>query len=216
MANTKKSAAPAKKASKKAAAPAQKRTTKAKSVAPPTPPVVETVSAPETVPSLDTSAPVEEKSSATLMATEFTAYLAKLQQAVSLLSTLRQEFRVLERKTLRELKSADKVTARRRRRAGVRAPSGFVKPTKISDELASFLEKPSGTEMARTEVTREINAYIRAHNLQDKSNGRKINADKKLSTLLSLTDSDELTYFNLQKYMSRHFHKATKSSETSA
>ena len=216
MANTKKSAAPAKKASKKAAAPAQKRTTKAKAVAPPAPPVVETVSVPETVPALDASAPVEEKSSATLMASEFTAYLAKLQQAVSLLSTLRQEFRVLERKTLRELKSADKVTARRRRRAGVRAPSGFVKPTKISDELASFLEKPSGTEMARTEVTREINAYIRAHNLQDKSNGRKINADKKLSTLLSLTDSDELTYFNLQKYMSRHFHKATKSSETSA
>ena len=216
MANTKKSAAPAKKASKKAAAPAQKRTTKAKAVAPPAPPVVESVSAPETVPALDASAPVEEKSSATLMASEFTAYLAKLQQAVSLLSTLRQEFRVLERKTLRELKSADKVTARRRRRAGVRAPSGFVKPTKISDELASFLEKPSGTEMARTEVTREINAYIRAHNLQDKSNGRKINADKKLSTLLSLTDSDELTYFNLQKYMSRHFHKATKSSESSA
>ena len=99
MANTKKSAAPAKKASKKAAAPAQKRTTKAKAVASPAPPVVETVSVPETTPALDTSAPVEEKSSATLMATEFTAYLAKLQQAVSLLSTLRQEFRVLERKT---------------------------------------------------------------------------------------------------------------------
>lgn len=207
MANTKKSAAPtSKKASKKAAAP--KRASKAKTVAPPTPPVV------EPTPVLEAAPVTEEKSSATLMAPEFTAYLAKLQQAVSLLSTLRQEFRVLERKTLRELKTADKVTAKRRRRAGVRAPSGFVKPTKISDELASFLSKPSGTEMARTEVTREINAYIRAHNLQDKSNGRKINADEKLSTLLSLTDSDELTYFNLQKYMSRHFHKAAKSSET--
>tara|TARA_Y100000817_G_scaffold308076_1_gene295299 strand:+ start:441 stop:1076 length:636 start_codon:yes stop_codon:yes gene_type:complete len=210
MANTKKSAAPpSKKTSKKSAAP--KRAPKTKSVAaPPTPapPVVETASVPEAV--------VEEKTSATLMASEFTAYLAKLQQAVSLLSTLRQEFRVLERKTLKELKTADKVTAKRKKRAGVRAPSGFVKPTKISDELASFLEKPSGTEMARTEVTREINAYIRAHNLQDKVNGRKINADQKLSTLLSLTDSDELTYFNLQKYMSRHFHKATKSDASSS
>ena len=207
MANTKKSAAPSSKKAKKTAAP--KRATKAKTVTPPAPPVVEPTPVVETAPA------TEDKSSATLMASEFTAYLAKLQQAVSLLSTLRQEFRVLERKTLRELKSADKVTAKRKRRAGVRAPSGFVKPTKISDELASFLAKPSGTEMARTEVTREINAYIRAHNLQDKSNGRKINADEKLSTLLSLTDSDELTYFNLQKYMSRHFHKATKTSESS-
>lgn len=214
MTTSKKTPAPSKKASKKPAAP--KRAPKTKTVAPPTPPVVEPTNVVEPTLALDAVSTDADKSSATLMAPEFTAYLAKLQQAVSLLSTLRQEFRVLERKTLRELKTADKVTAKRKRRAGVRAPSGFVKPTKISDELASFLAKPSGTEMARTEVTREINAYIRAHNLQDKSNGRKINADEKLSTLLSLTDNDELTYFNLQKYMSRHFHKATKTTETSS
>lgn len=214
MTTSKKTPAPSKKASKKPAAP--KRAPKTKTLAPPTPPVVEPTNVVEPTLALDAVSTDADKSSATLMAPEFTAYLAKLQQAVSLLSTLRQEFRVLERKTLRELKTADKVTAKRKRRAGVRAPSGFVKPTKISDELASFLSKPSGTEMARTEVTREINAYIRAHNLQDKSNGRKINADEKLSTLLSLTDNDELTYFNLQKYMSRHFHKATKTTETSS
>ena len=82
-----------------------------------------------------------------------------------------------------------------------------MKPTKISDELASFLNKPTGTEMARTEVTREINQYIRANQLQDATNGRKINADQKLSTLLQLPAEDELTYFNLQKYMSVHFPK---------
>jgi chromatin remodeling complex protein RSC6 len=64
--------------------------------------------------------------------------------------------------------------------------------------------------MARTEVTREINTYIRAHNLQDKENGRKINPDTKLATLLKLKKSDELTYFNLQRYMSPHFAKANK------
>ena len=63
--------------------------------------------------------------------------------------------------------------------------------------------------MARTEVTREINAYIREHKLQDKENGRKIIADKKLTGLLKLKKGDELTYFNLQKYMSPHFAKAT-------
>jgi chromatin remodeling complex protein RSC6 len=64
--------------------------------------------------------------------------------------------------------------------------------------------------MARTSVTRDINAYIRTHELQDKNNGRKINPDKKLATLLKLSSSDELTYFNLQKYMSPHFAKIVK------
>jgi len=72
-----------------------------------------------------------------------------------------------------------------------------------------FLGKPSGTEMARTEVTREITQYIRAHKLQDPSNGRIIRADTKLRKLLGLTKSIELTYFNLQKYMSPLFPKKT-------
>ena len=95
-------------------------------------------------------------------------------------------------------------------------PSGFVKPTLISDELAKFLSKPSGTEMARTEVTREINTYIRSHNLQDPKNGRRILADKALRKLLKLTKEDELTYFNLQRYMSPHFAKATKKAATTS
>ena len=61
--------------------------------------------------------------------------------------------------------------------------------------------------MARTQVTREINKYIVEHKLQDPSNGRKINADSKLRKLLKITKEDELTYFNLQKYMSPHFAK---------
>ena len=82
--------------------------------------------------------------------------------------------------------------------------SKFCTPTKISDELADFLGKERGTEMARTDVTREINKYIRVNNLQDKENGRKINPDTKLSTLFKLNDCDELTYFNLQKHISPH------------
>ena len=63
--------------------------------------------------------------------------------------------------------------------------------------------------MARTEVTREINGYIRTNNLQDKTNGRKINPDKSLAALLKIGSGEELTYFNLQRYMSPHFAKAT-------
>jgi chromatin remodeling complex protein RSC6 len=88
-----------------------------------------------------------------------------------------------------------------------RANAGFVKPTRISDELAIFLEKSSGSEMARTEVTRDINLYIRAHKLQDPKNGRKIIPDAKLSVLLKLGKDQELTYFNLQRFLSPHFAK---------
>jgi upstream activation factor subunit UAF30 len=137
-------------------------------------------------------------------------FLAKLQQLSVLISTLKNEYRVLEKKWTRELKTAQKQNSRRKRKSGNRAPSGFVKPTRISDELASFLGKDKGTEMARTAVTRDINAYIRTNKLQDVDNGRKINPDAKLAALLKLKKTDELTYFNLQRYMSPHFSKNVK------
>jgi len=149
----------------------------------------------------DAEAPLAEQS---------VEFHAKLQQLSVLISSLKTEYRALEKKWSRELKSAQKQSSKRKRKSGNRAPSGFVKPTRISDELAKFLEKPVGSEMARTEVTRDINAYIRTHNLQDKENGRKINPDSKLASLLKLKKTDELTYFNLQRYMSPHFAKAVK------
>ena len=151
-----------------------------------------------------------------VMAKQSTDFLTKLQQIGAMISTLKTEYRVLEKKWSKELKIAQKQSSKRKRKAGNRAPSGFVKPTKISDELASFLGKDKGSEMARTDVTREINTYIRAHKLQDKDNGRKINPDSKLATLLKLKKTDELTYFNLQKYMSPHFAKAVKAETTTA
>jgi chromatin remodeling complex protein RSC6 len=82
--------------------------------------------------------------------------------------------------------------------------SKFCTPTKISNELADFLNKERGTEMARNEITREINKYIRINNLEDKENKRNINPDAKISNLFNLNDADELTYFNLQRYISPH------------
>lgn len=139
-----------------------------------------------------------------------TEFIAKMNQLGIIISSLKNEYRVMEKKWTRELKIAQKANSKRKRKSGNRAPSGFVKPALISDELATFLQKPSGTEMARTDVTREINQYIRAHNLQDTTNGRKIIPDNKLSSLLKLKKTDELTYFNLQRYMSPHFTKTVK------
>lgn len=192
-------------APKKAAAAAPKKTAAAKKAAKPVEPKpVETKPAAEVA----EVAEVAEAEVVPQLTQDFTEFMSKLQQVTQLMSSLRTEFRTLEKKANRELKAAQKANAKRKRKAGNRSPSGFVKPTLISNELATFLSKPVGTEMARTEVTREINTYIRANNLQDKSNGRKINADTKLSKLLKLKSDDELTYFNLQKYMSPHFAKS--------
>ena len=173
-------------ASKKAAAPA------------PVAPVVE-AKAP--------AAPVE---AVPTMGDQFTALLAQLSALRSQLTSVTSQVRALSKRADREIKQAQKA-GRKKRKSGNRAPSGFVKPTKISVELATFLGKAKGTEMARTEVTREINSYIRAHKLQDPKNGRRILADAKLRKLLKLKKDDELTYFNLQRYMSPHFAKAGKS-----
>lgn len=199
-----KSKAPRKSATKTAATKTA-TVTENVTVAPPAPPA-------ETTPTVAESA--SSPLSAELTA-EFASWHTQLQQLQAGISALRNGARALEKRATRELKAAHKAQQKRKRRAGNRSPSGFVKPTLISNELAAFLGKDQGTEMARTEVTREINAYIRANNLQDKDNGRKINADSKLTKLLKLEKSDELTYFNLQKFMSPHFAKATSAATSS-
>jgi hypothetical protein len=155
----------------------------------------------------EASTPVAEVDGAVSTAL-YGSVLTKLQSAQALLGSLRSEVNELKRQHARELRAANKANKRRKTNAN-RAPSGFVKPTLISNELAAFLGKPEGSVLARTEVTREVNAYIRNQKLQDKDNGRKINPDAKLLKLLKLKKGDELTYFNLQKYMAAHFAKST-------
>jgi len=153
------------------------------------------------------SVPVAVESSENSLLVKMTEYGAKIQQLTTLISTLKSDYKTLEKSVARELKNAQKSSSRKRK-TGNRAPSGFVKPTRISDELAQFLGKTVGTEMARTAVSKEINQYIHANKLQDEKNGRIIHADPKLTALLKLNTGDELTYFNLQRYMKHHFVKA--------
>ena len=136
------------------------------------------------------------------------AELASLEQQEGVIQQKRRiKRRLLEKAVIKLLKSNSKAANKKQKRSGNRQPSGFIRPTLISDELATFLGKESGTEMARTAVTNQINNYIKLNNLKDAKNGRQINADEKLSTLLKLGKDDVLTYFNLQKFMKHHFVK---------
>lgn len=179
-----------------------KRTTSTKSkTVEPTTPVV------ESTPVAENTVVAQQTEVEPTMSDSFSELLSQLSQMRSQITTLSAQIRALKTRSEREIKLAHKQA--KKRRSANRKPSGFVKPTLISDELATFLGKPKGTEMARTEVTREINKYINAHNLKNPENGRHILADSKLRKLLKLGKSDELTYFNLQKYMSPHFSKST-------
>lgn len=178
----------------------------------PTPPVEPAVEPTKNVaePSVETTK--EDNvvvSDETLVNEGFTEFINKFQAMITQFNSLKTELKTLEKRTMKQLKVVQKLNNKKRKKA-TRAPSGFVKPAPISKELADFLGKPEGTEMARTDVTREINKYIRANDLQDKENGRKIIPDKALSALLKIEDDVNLTYFNLQRYMGPHFPKQTK------
>ena len=193
-------------AAKVAKAPATPKVSKQAAAAEATP-VAAAAAAPVVVDGAEVSTPVVEVDGAVSTAL-YGSVLTKLQGAQALLASIRSEVNELKRQHARELRAANKANKRRKTNVN-RAPSGFVKPTLISNELAAFLGKPEGSVLARTEVTREVNAYIRAQKLQDKDNGRKINPDAKLLKLLKLKKGDELTYFNLQKYMAAHFAKSS-------
>ena len=102
------------------------------------------------------------------------------------------------------MKGLKKVAAKSKNK-GNKKPSGFANPTKVTKELCEFMNKQEGTQIARTEVTRALISYIKANNLQNKANKKIILPDEKLKFLLGINQEQELTYFNLQKYMNKHF-----------
>lgn len=190
----------------KSSGPSARKSKKAESASPAPEVVVQDTASAETVAVQDESNTVVEEWS---MSNDFNSVLSEINALRTTLTGLAGHVRDLQKRSERELKAAQKSAKKRRTKNTNRKPSGFVKPTLITDELASFLGKESGTLMARTEVTREINSYIREHKLQNPKNGRHILPDKKLGKLLRVGKNDELTYFNLQKFMSPHFVKTS-------
>jgi len=137
---------------------------------------------------------------------EFTHLLDNLKSLQNTLKELTIYTTKLEKRVAKDQKAVQKrVNGKRRNKSGNSSPSGFSKPGKVSDELRSFLGLKADELVARTEVTKRINAYCKEKGLQDQKDKRILKADKTLQKLLRLKPSDELTFFNLQKYMKVHF-----------
>ena len=173
-------------------------------VAAPAPVAVETVTADASAAPAETAAVIDVAT----LSSKLTDFSSKIQAIANLLSSMKSDYKTLEKTVARELKQATKSSGKKRRSSANKQPSGFVKPTKISDELIKFLGKDAGTEMSRVEVSKEINAYINLHKLKDEKCGRQINPDAKLTKLLKVQTGEFLTFFNLQRYLKIHFIKA--------
>jgi len=133
----------------------------------------------------------------------------KLQQIGAIWTSMKSTIKELRKSIARDKKAAEKSskTKAAKKVNKDRKPSGFTKPTLISDELAKFLGKAAGTEMSRTSAAKEVIAYIKSNKLTDEKNGRIIHPDAALSALLKVTSADNLHYFNLQTFMKPHFIK---------
>lgn len=124
----------------------------------------------------------------------------------SQISILQQSLKLLEKNVKKNMKGFKKQVDKTKVK-GNRKPSGFAKPSKVTKELCDFMNKSEGTEIARTEVTKSLIDYIKQNKLENQSNSRVINPDEKLKILLGIEDGQEVTYFSIQKYMTKHFIK---------
>lgn len=175
------------------------RATKAAAAPAATPaPAAPVVAAPAT-----TEATAEE----TTWQTELRSVQQQLVAVRDAANTALSALKSLERRVSRDLKEARK--GKRKARAepadgAPRPPSEFQKPKQISDELCAFLGLAKGTQLSRAEVTKSVNAYVKKNEL---NNGQNIKHNAALRALLGISETDELTIFNMQKFLNRHYIK---------
>jgi len=89
--------------------------------------------------------------------------------------------------------------------------SGFLKPVKISNDMAKFTGWDPSELKSRVDVTKYLCKYIRDNKLQDPKDKRNIIMDNKLSKLLNYdtkkNDGKPLTYYRIQTCIKPHFIK---------
>lgn len=136
----------------------------------------------------------------------FNKLINQFQDIQSVMKTLHSNLKVLQKEVLKERKESKKKESKIKKKSSKKkSPSGFAKPAPITDDLASFLGLSSGVELARTDVTTKIIAYVKEHGLQNPANKKQIVPDDKLAKILVVPDGEIVTFFNLQTYLKKHF-----------
>jgi chromatin remodeling complex protein RSC6 len=161
---------------------------------------------------VEQAAPAAPVVPATTLDADLKSLALRLNSARELLAGLVSDVKKLDKRVHKEIKEARKRRRRSKTEEGAegadakpRTPSIFERPVQVTDELCSFLGKPKGTLMSRSEVTKGVNGYVKEKNLKNKHD---ITPDASLKKLLQIADGDSLTYFNLQRYLNRHYVKA--------
>jgi len=148
----------------------------------------------------------------------FESVMAQMQEKQAARDVLDKELRVLSKSLLRlhvrEVKAGGK--SKRSQPKKDRAPSGFAKATPVPEALRKFLSLGGDVELARTEVAKQIYAYVSDKNLRDKEDRRIIHPDASLRKLFSLKEGETLDFKNFQKQLSRHYPKSAKSEAADA
>ena len=166
---------------------------------------------------LDTSStdstPDVDKTTSEYVTSVLDTLIASAETQRKALSELEKNLKTFKKTFSGYVKSNAKNKRTKRPRDPNRAPSGFARPTAISDDLARFLGKEPGTLMARTAVTKGITAYVKEHGLQNPDNQRELitkNGSDEANRLKALLGTDEtVTFFNLQRYLKHHFPKTS-------
>ena len=135
---------------------------------------------------------------------QFTNIMNGLVTFKAQISMMQQNLKQLEKSVKKQHKELKRVVTKNKNK-GNRQPSGFAKPCKVTKELCEFMNKSEDAEIARTEVTKALISYVKENKLDCNENGKFITPDNKLKTLLNIEDGQQLTYFNIQKYMNKHF-----------
>ena len=150
-----------------------------------------------------------------LLGKQFAGVIMTLGTFRQSITALQAQVRGLEKQMRKEMKALKKEASKNKAK-GNRKPSGFAKPSKVSQELCTFMGKEAGTEIARTEVTQYLIQYIKDNELQFPDNKKVIVPDSTLKKLLGVKEGDEVTYFNLQRLMNKHFVKKGDVAEAEA
>lgn len=126
-------------------------------------------------------------------------------KGIKFLRTLNKRLKILKNQSSRIIKQKRTSTKK-----NTNNNSGFLKPVKISTEMAKFTGWDKDELKSRVEVTKYLCQYIRDNNLQNPKDKRQILTDSKLQKLLRFDpkkETEPLTYFRLQTQLKSHFLK---------